>query len=239
MRYTTRMATPDPLAALPQIEALTRSERAYDALESAIVHCQLPPGTALSDRQLSEALGVSRTPIREAMHSLEAAGLVVRRGGRFVVAGFTTRDARELFELRRRLEPAGLEHLAESWDPAGVHELSTFFDEFPKHLPDGPYDEYLKRDHQFHKLIVEWSDNSRLVQFYEIVEKQINRIRHYLAPGYRGRMEQVVHEHQEICDAIARKDVESARAALLSHLRKGEQAMIEYLASQRNTEQSS
>jgi DNA-binding GntR family transcriptional regulator len=232
MRYTSSMVVEDPLAALPRIEVVTRSEGAYDALERAVVRCQLPPGTLLSDRALSAALGVSRTPIRAAIHSLEASGLAVRRGGRFFVAEFTARDARELFELRRQLEPVGLDRLGETWSEPVVHELATFFDEFPSALPDGDYAAYLQRDHQFHKRIVECSDNSRLVHFYGIVEKQINRIRHYLAPGYRGRMEQVVDEHREVCVAIGRKDLDLARTALLTHLRNGEQAMMKYLTLQ-------
>ncbi|TCP50026.1 DNA-binding GntR family transcriptional regulator [Tamaricihabitans halophyticus] len=225
------MPASDPLASLSPIATHTRGERARAELLSAIVRGQLPPGTVLSDRQLSEVLGVSRTPIREAMHTLEADGLVERSGGRLVVAGFSVRDTRELFELRRLLEPAGLDRLAQTWDEQGVYELATFFDEFPGDLPAGPYDEYLQRDHQFHQLIVAWSGNSRLIRCYDVVETQINRIRHHLAPGYRGRMAEVVQEHRDVCAAIARKDLAGARAALVRHLENGERAMVEFLAA--------
>jgi DNA-binding GntR family transcriptional regulator len=224
------MSSQDPFAVLSPVSTLSRSGRAYDALEEAIVHCRLAPGLVLSDRQVSESLGISRTPVREAFQNLEASGLVIRRGGRYMVAEFDVNDARELFELRRYLEPPGLDRLAETWDEDIVRELSTFFEGLPAHLPDGPHDEYLKRDHQFHKMIVQLSENSRLVRFYEIIERQIHRIRHYLAPGYRGRMEQVTEEHQHICAAIGRRDLPAAREALLRHLHAGVHAMITFLA---------
>lgn len=221
-----------PMRAYGPLQALRMSDTAYDALEGAIVRCELAPGTPLVDRQLSEALGVSRTPIRDAMQSLEAVGLVVCVRGRYSVAGFELDDVRELFQMRWLLEPPGLEQLATTWDPATVHELATFFDGADQPGPPGPYEQYLARDHAFHKRIVELTANSRLIHFYSIAEKQINRIRHYLAPGYTGRMKEVVHEHQDVCDAIAEHNLEGARAALLEHLEAGETTMRKFLAEQ-------
>lgn len=225
----------DPVRALGPLPALRMSDSAYEALESAIVRCELPPGTPLVDRQLSEALGVSRTPIRDALQSLEAVGLVVRVRGRYAVAGFDPDDIRELFQMRRLLEPPGLEELATTWDPATVEELATFFDDVGAPGPPGPYEQYLARDHAFHKRVVALAGNSRLVRFYGIGEKQINRIRHYLAPGYTGRMGEVVNEHQEICEAIGRRDLRGACDALLAHLHAGEATMRKFLKEQQES----
>lgn len=221
-----------PMRAHGPLKSSRMSETAYEAIEGAIVRCELPPGTPLVDRQLSEALGVSRTPIRDAMQSLEAAGLAVRVRGRYSVAGFDAGDVRELYGVRRLLEPAGLEALARTWDHETVEELAGFFDQARPPGPPGPYEEYLARDHAFHKRIVSLTGNSRLKRFYAVNEKQINRIRHYLAPGYEGRMSEVVSEHEELCRAIAGKDLEAARTALISHLDAGEATMITFLARQ-------
>ncbi len=221
-----------PMRAHGPLPALRMSDSAYEALESAIVRCELPPGTPLVDRQLSEALGVSRTPIRDAMQALETVGLVVRVRGRYSVAGFELDDVGELFQMRRLLEPPGLEGLAKTWDADTVQELATFFAAAEAPGPPGPYEQYLARDHAFHKRIVELAGNSRLVHAYAIAEKQINRIRHYLAPGYTGRMREVVNEHQDVCDAIARHDLDGARNALLSHLEAGEATMHKFLEQQ-------
>jgi DNA-binding GntR family transcriptional regulator len=83
------------------------NEQVYEAIEGAIVRSELGPGALLGDRQLAEALGVSRTPVRDALHRLESSGLVERRGrAGWAVSGFALRDVHELFELRRILEPS-------------------------------------------------------------------------------------------------------------------------------------
>lgn len=212
---------------LKPIQPVRISRHVYEAIETAIVHCELRPGSVLSDRHLAETLGVSRTPVRDALHQLESTGIVVSRGrSGWMVAGFEGRDVRELFEVRCVLEPLGLEHLARTWDEAVVRDLSTLFDDFPQPLPRPQYMSYLARDNQFHKRIVACSENSRVTHFYNLVEKQIDRGRHFLATGYEGRIDDVAKEHRRICAAIAARDLECATAALLDHLCTGEEKMI-------------
>jgi len=153
-----------------------------------------------------------------------------------MVAEFDHEDASELFGLRRVLEPPGLERLGETWDAGTVRELSTFFDGFDQTLSSDRYEQYMARDHDFHKKIVGLTGNKRLIRFYGIVEKQINRIRHYLAPGYEGRMEEVLAEHRRICAAIADHDLEGACRALMDHLWAGDKAMSSFLQMQQASE---
>src|SRR3712207_7004023 len=68
------------MAQLRRIEVVRINEQVYEAVEAAIVRCELEPGAVLGDRQLAEMLGVSRTPVRDALHRLESSGLVERRG---------------------------------------------------------------------------------------------------------------------------------------------------------------
>jgi GntR family transcriptional regulator, rspAB operon transcriptional repressor len=226
-----------PQMSLQPIRSSSISEIAYKSIEEAIISGELGPGMILSDRKLSTTLGISRTPVREALQSLERSGLVVRRGRiGWRVAGFDQEDASELFELRRIMELPGLQRLAESWDADTVRELSTFFEGFSEPLASEGYEEYLARDHDFHKRIVALTGNERLIRFYGIVEKQINRIRHYLAPGYEGRMGKVVAEHRRICAAIANHDLEEASRALMDHLWAGNQAMSSFLRAEQASE---
>ncbi len=201
-----------------------------DAIEAAIVQCELAPGTQLVDRQLASLLNVSRTPVREALQQLEPQGLVRRqgRGATFswVVAEFRERDVRELFELRRLLEPSGLAWLGTNWNDETAHRLATYFDDFGDPIDRRSYEKYVDRDRCFHKEIVSLRHNSRVISFYEIMEKQIDRIRHFLSTGYEGRMDKIVGEHRALCQAIASRDIERAIDRLVYHLRKGEEAMI-------------
>lgn len=212
------------MADLRPIRAIQMNEQVYEAIEAAIVRCELGPGAVLGDRQLAERLEVSRTPVRDALHRLESSGLVERRGrAGWVVSDFSLKDLRELFELRRILEPFGLERLLEDGDEATVEELSRFFDGFPERMPQDLLPGYLHTDLRFHKKIVECSRNGRVVRFYEVVEKQIDRLRHYLSYNFEGRVEASLKEHREICAAIADRDLPAARQRLEGHLRSVEE----------------
>jgi GntR family transcriptional regulator, rspAB operon transcriptional repressor len=226
-----------PMAQLRRIEVVQINEQVYEAVEAAIVHCDLEPGVVLGDRQLAEKLGVSRTPVRDALHRLESSGLVERRGRMgWMVSTFALQDVRELFELRRVFEPLGLERLSETWDESVVRELSHAFERFPERFTEGLFPDYLNDDRRFHKKVVECSRNGRIIRFYGMVEKQIDRIRHYLSYNYEGRVEASLKEHREICAAIAACDLSAATEALDNHLRNVEELIIA-LAQERGLDQ--
>jgi DNA-binding GntR family transcriptional regulator len=225
------------MAQLRRIEVVRINEQVYEAIEAAIVRCELGPGAVLGDRQLAELLGVSRTPVRDALHRLEPSGLVERRGRMgWMVSTFALQDVRELFELRRIFEPLGLARLSETWDEAVVRELSHAFERFPERLTEGLFPDYLNDDRRFHNKIVECSRNGRIIRFYGTVEKQIDRIRHYLSYNYEGRVEASLKEHREICAAIAARDLSAAAEALDNHLRNVEELIIA-LAQERGLDQ--
>jgi DNA-binding GntR family transcriptional regulator len=219
-----------------RIEMIRINEQVYEAIEAAIVRCELEPGAVLGDRQLADMLGVSRTPIRDALHRLESSGLVERRGRTgWMVSRFALRDVRELFELRRVLEPLGLGRLSETWDEAVVRELSRSFEEFPERLTEDLIPDYLHEDRRFHKKIVEHSRNGRVIDFYEMVEKQIDRIRHHVSFSYEERVEASLKEHREICAAIAAHDLSATIEALYRHLCNVE-GLITALARERGVD---
>jgi DNA-binding GntR family transcriptional regulator len=225
------------MAQLRRIEVVRINEQVYEAIEAAIVRCELGPGAVLGDRQLAEVLGVSRTPVRDALHRLESSGLIERRGRMgWMVSTFALQDVRELFELRRILEPLGLEHLSETWHEAVVRQLSHSFGKFPERLTQDLLPDYLHDDRRFHKKIVECSRNDRIIRFYGTVEKQIDRIRHYLSYNYEGRVEASLKEHREICAAIAARDLSAATEALDNHLRNVEE-LITALAREQGLDQ--
>jgi DNA-binding GntR family transcriptional regulator len=209
------------MAQLRRIEVVRINEQVYEAIETAIVRCELGPGTVLGDRQLAEVLGVSRTPVRDALHRLESSGLVERRGRMgWMVSTFALQDVRELFELRRIFEPLGLERLSETWEEAVVRELSHSFEKFPERLTRDLLPDYLHEDRRFHKEIVGCSRNGRIIRFY----------------NYEGRVEASLKEHREICAAIATHDLSAATEALDNHLRNVEE-LISALARERGLDQ--
>lgn len=220
------------MSALEPIEPIQLGERTLSSIRRAIITGELAGGEPLRDRVLAETLGVSRTPVREALHRLEHSGLVEPRGrSGWVVAHFTEQDVHELFELRRALEPLGLDRLRRRPDPEATAELGRFFDDFTHPVPAARFEEYFARDNAFHKRIVACSRNGRLQQLYAVIESHIDRGRHFLSTGSAGRVEANLDEHLAITGAVAAGDLKRARAALVHHLDRGEDLMVEHLSS--------
>lgn len=217
-------------SSLGRIETVPLGDRTVAAIRAAIINGELPGGTPLSDRELSESLGVSRTPVREALHRLKEVGLVEPRGRTgWAVTHFTEKDVREIFQLRKVLEPVGLEELERSRDPLRTRELSRFFEDYAHPIETERYRDYFEEDQRFHKAIVACSGNSRLQYFYDVIEGHINRGRYFLSGAAAGRVEETLDEHLSVARAIGEGDFARARNELLLHLNTGEELMIKQL----------
>lgn len=221
------------MQSLTPIETMPLGDLAFEKIRTAIISGELAPGGPLSDRTLSEALGVSRTPVREALHRLEAAGLVqsVGRSG-WRIVDFTERDVHELFQLRRLLEPAGIDALKESGDQDALANLVHFFDSYEHPIPQDEYRDYFVQDHSFHQLIVQCTGNRRLVDFYAVMGNHINRGRYFLTMSMEGRADATLDEHRAISTALGAGDFRGARRALIEHLTNGERLMTNQLKAQ-------
>jgi len=130
------------------------------------------------------------------------------------------------------LEPLGIRRLGADGSQEARARLASFFDGFGLDLPRERYSEYLERDHEFHKIIVSCSANSRIRYLYSLMEDQIHRRRHYLSLGFEGRVDQTLVEHLAICEAIERSDWPRAEEALIHHLHMGEETMIMLLGQE-------
>lgn len=209
---------PSSMARLTPITPQPVRGQVYETLEQAIVDCTLEPDTVLRDRQLAEELGVSRTPVREALHLLESSGLVQRHGPKgWVVASLEVRDVEELFELRCLLEPVGLSRVV-TWGSDWLGQLVSMFDEFSAPMSTRRVARYLQRDAEFHHALVAASQNRRIERIYEVVERQVDRCRHFISYRYEGRVDQSLEEHREICRALKRRDADAAAELLVGHI---------------------
>jgi GntR family transcriptional regulator, rspAB operon transcriptional repressor len=218
------------MSLLQPIESVQLRDRTFRSIRAAIVAGELAPRQQLRDRVLAETLGVSRTPVREALHRLESEGLVEPRGrSGWVVASFTEQDIREVFELRRVLEPLGLARLSAEPDDAVIAELSGFFAGYERPISTDRYEAYFATDHAFHKRLIECSRNARLQRFYGVIEGHIDRGRHFLSRGSVGRVDETLDEHRAVARAIGDRDFDAARRELVRHLRTGEQRMVDHL----------
>jgi DNA-binding GntR family transcriptional regulator len=216
MEYGIRYTKPVPSLGPVAVEQI--SSRVFETLERAIVECTLEPGVVLSDRQLAEDLGVSRTPVRDALRQLESTGLVERRGRvGWAVTRVDVRDVEELFELRRLLEPAGLSRIA-AWDDERLRRFTTLFDAFETPMSTEDVARYLQVDDEFHETIVAAAENRRLSRAYRMLSREVDRFRHFTSYRYEGRVDQSLGEHRAVCSALARRDVGGATEALVAHI---------------------
>lgn len=214
---------------LGEIDASTISRRTHEALAEAIVTGKLPPKASLSDRRLAEQLGVSRTPVRDALHLLKASGLVERRGRiGWAVTDFGIDQVRQLYELRRLFESAGLERLTE-WDDDLLASFARFRQVKPPASNHEDMSTYLAADRDFHRRLVQSSGNDLLLQFHDVVELQIDRIRHFVPARDTFRIPQSFEEHMAILDALEARDVDAARAAIRTHIHAAEKAIAALL----------
>jgi DNA-binding GntR family transcriptional regulator len=212
------------------IPPIQLGDRTYESIRAAIVSGELAPGQPLVDRQLADQLQVSRTPVREALHRLEADGLAQPRGrAGWEVSDFTEQDVHELFQLRMLLEPVGLDALAKAPDDALIEHVATFFDGYDHPVARDHYEDYVARDRVFHELLVACSGNRRLQRFYAVLGSHIDRGRHFLTGSADGRADDTLDEHRAVAAAVGDGDFARAREALLRHLRTGEELMVRQL----------
>lgn len=214
------------------IESVNLGDRAIEVIRGAIIRGALGPCETLSDRRLAEDLGVSRTPVRDALHRLQGEGLVESRGrSGWAVTDFTEQDVRELFDLRILLEPFGLDLLASSPDTVVLEAIASHWDDFSHPVPAERREEYFARDDNFHRMVIDASGNRRLSNFYSVLKTHINRGRYLLSGTRADRLEQTLDEHWAIAKALRARDFDKAREALIAHLRTGEELLIQQLRS--------
>ena len=216
------------------ISGLTIEENAYlplrdvvfQTLRQAILKGELQPGERLMEIKLADRLGVSRTPIREAIRKLELEGLVVmvpRKGA--AVANITEKDTKDVLEVRRTLEMFAVEVACDRISAEQLEQLKKAARDFEDSKGSMDVIRIAETDMQFHEIIYEATQNDRLVQMLNNLRENMYRYRiEYLKdPNYYDRL---MREHREILEAIESGDKQRARASMESHINQQQRAVI-------------
>lgn len=201
----------------------------FETLRDAIITQVLKPGERLMEIQLADEMGVSRTPVREAIRKLELEGLVVmvpRKGA--YVAGVSMKDIHEVYEVRAALEMLAVSLAAERITDEELDALERQVlreSEAETELDENALDNIIYIDSTFHDIIYQAAHNQRLVQFVNILQEQLQRFR-AASLSRPGRSKTALDEHKQIVEALAERNGELAAKLAKEHIENAENAMI-------------
>lgn len=212
-------------------EYLPLRDVVFNTLREAILKGDFAPGERLMEKQLAERMGVSRTPIREAIRKLELEGLVImvpRKGAE--VARITGKDISDVLEVRATLEALAVKLACKKMSDQELKDLEVVNDAFKKAADSKDVKTLIEKDVEFHDIIFHSSDNEKLIQIINNLREQIYRFRVeyiYKMTSYDG----LVSEHEEIVKAmIARKGKDASNIAQ-EHIENQERSVLEFFKS--------
>lgn len=206
-------------------------DEVFNTLRKAILNGELVPGQRLMEISLANKLGVSRTPVREAIKRLETEGLVVivqRKGAE--VAGISGSQLRDVLEVRLALEELAGELACRRISDDDIRLLQRKNEEFEKLIADinAPAPDIAKADVEFHSVIYNATNNTRLINMVNDFSQQMYRYRLEHIKELKDRNVLAI-EHRDIIDAVSVRDVMWTREAIRRHINKQEEAIIKKL----------
>jgi len=208
-------------------ELLPLRDVVLQTLRRAILTGELKPGERLMEIHIANKLGVSRTPVREAIHKLELEGLVTvipRRGAE--VAQITEKSMNDVLEVRRFLDALCAELACERITEEEREQLQKALEDFEDAVKSKDLREMAKCDVRFHEIIVEATGNLRMVSIINNLSEQMYRYRfEYLKDV--SRHERLVEEHRLICDSIRKKDKACAANTARLHIDNQMESIME------------
>lgn len=215
-------------------EYLPLRDVVFNTLRQAILRGELKPGERLMEIQLANKLGVSRTPIREAIRKLELEGLVImipRKGAE--VADITEKSLRDVLEVRKALEELAVQLACDKITEEEIEDLKKAAEEFKKILKSKDITEIAEADVRFHDVIFMATDNQKLIQLLNNLREQMYRFRvEYLKN--EEVYPQLIAEHEEIIEHIARKEKEKASKILCQHIDNQVETVIDIIRTKQN-----
>ena len=188
----------------------------YEKIRDEIVELKVPPGAYLLEREISERLGVSRTPVREAIKRLTQEGwLLAEERRRPIVKGFSIREGRDIFQFRNMAESFAL---SDAFDRGMERMLAGQLDIHLRKMVETKQDSirFIRSDIHFHTAIVYFADNRYLSRAWSTVAEEIIRISIY-AMDYARTTETVVGEHEALLQHLWNSEKERALSVLIGH----------------------
>ena len=207
-------------------EYLPLRDVVFNTLRQAILKGELKPGERLMEIALADRLGVSRTPIREALRKLELEGLVLmipRRGAQ--VANITEKDLNDVLEVRVALENMAIEKACARITGEDLENLRLAEENFERMIAGGDLVRLAEADEAFHEIIYHAADNRRLNEVVSNLREQIYRYRLEYLKEEEAR-KQLAKEHNELLQALKERDTARAQEIAFRHIENQRQAIL-------------
>jgi DNA-binding GntR family transcriptional regulator len=208
-------------------ERKSLGQHVFENLKSAIIKGDMPPGGRLIESRLAETLGISRTPVREAIHKLEREGYLRKlpRGG-FSVLGLSRDDVEETFGIRRVLESYAARLAAEKHKKSDLKPLVKKIQLYQKHLDSKDLEALPDINTEFHDLLYALSRSPKLITMINNLRDQIYRFRQLILKNEKlARMSN--EDHKDMLERIRQRDAKGVERLVREHLVRGEKAVLE------------
>ncbi len=216
-----------------KLQVNTISRQVYSIIKKSIVSGHYKPNHWLQEVELSKELGVSRSPIREALKQLSADGLVneIPNKGTFV-REFTEKEVLEVYEIRELLESYAIMHLPKELTKEQKDKMETYKAGFKKYYEENDLEEYIIVDSKFHRYIIECTDNSILMELYRRV-RNMNMLFRIYSLSTKERFDESLDEHSGIVDNIIKGNYKDAAAINAKHLTSAKETAMQHLCQSR------
>jgi len=210
-------------------EYLPLRDVVFKTLRQAILRGELKPGERLMEIHLANRLGVSRTPIREAIRKLELEGLVnmvPRKGAE--VANITEKSLKDVLEVRRALDALSIELACDRITDEAMDSLKTAKLAFEEATKTGDTTVIAKKDVEFHDIIIAAAGNERLTAMINNLAEQMYRYRFEYIKDAKNH-QRIIEEHDTIFESLKNKDKAAAAKAVITHIDSQEKSIIQLL----------
>lgn len=224
------MGHASPSVKKPPNNTLPVRGKVYDYLKTAILTGRLNPGEKLTEEHLAKTIGVSRTPVREALHKLESEGLIKPRNKRgFSVSGDSREEVEDLFEIRSILEGYALRLVSERISDSLLKKLTGFVNKAEKALKNKNIDEVFKWNTRFHdtlhSIVVE---KRKLYRLMVDIRKFVLRYRKDTL-RYPDGGKRTVHGHKKIIMALQLRDPDLCERVMREHIQEAKEDALQSL----------
>lgn len=201
------------------VGSFSLAEQAYTLLKKSIISGELAPLTELKEEKLAADLGISRTPLREAIRKLAMEELVLLQKGKpATVATFTMKESMDLIELRQLVEIPNLVKVIDCDDQSYIDELERNLVQQMKAITNDDYHQFINYDREFHLILARCNDNKKVQELIEHVNTEVNRAFLILSNTLGMSAHTAYKEHIQIVEAIKCMNIDAAQEAMSVHL---------------------